>query len=156
MRQNRPICDSCADGRHFEECTKAHGKRPCTICEQLTENGCAWDDMVETVLRAKLRSAQASEARYALLVAACASTGTPCFCGCHVTFLDDLTAEEAEAKKRGLIVSLALIVPAYNELLYQVGNVYPGETRHQTALRYLRAAESSSGQCGAAATEAPK
>jgi hypothetical protein len=29
----------------------------------------------------------------------------------------------------------------YNELLYTVGKKYPGETRHQTALRYLRRAE---------------
>jgi hypothetical protein len=29
----------------------------------------------------------------------------------------------------------------YSELLYAVGNKYEGETRHQTALRYIRAAE---------------
>lgn len=29
----------------------------------------------------------------------------------------------------------------YHELLYQVGNKYDGETRHQTALRYIRQAE---------------
>ncbi len=29
----------------------------------------------------------------------------------------------------------------YNELLYAVGNKYYGETRHQTALRYIRQAE---------------
>ena len=32
----------------------------------------------------------------------------------------------------------------YNELLFAVGNKYPGETRHQTALRYIRQAESHS------------
>lgn len=32
-------------------------------------------------------------------------------------------------------------IALYYELLWQVGNVYPGETRHQTALRYLRQAE---------------
>lgn len=31
----------------------------------------------------------------------------------------------------------------YYELIYQVGNVYPNETRHQTAMRYLRDAETS-------------
>jgi|SRR5690606_6923971 len=31
----------------------------------------------------------------------------------------------------------------YNELLYAVGRKYPGETRHETALRYIRQAESS-------------
>ena len=29
----------------------------------------------------------------------------------------------------------------YNELLYAVGNKYPDETRHQTALRYIIQAE---------------
>ena len=30
----------------------------------------------------------------------------------------------------------------YNELLLAVGNKYPGEERHETALRYIREAES--------------
>jgi hypothetical protein len=29
----------------------------------------------------------------------------------------------------------------YNELLFAVGNKYPNETRHQTALRYIKDAE---------------
>ena len=29
----------------------------------------------------------------------------------------------------------------YHELLMAVGNTYPGETRHMTALRYIRQAE---------------
>lgn len=29
----------------------------------------------------------------------------------------------------------------YAELIYAVGNKYPGETRHETALRYIRQAE---------------
>ena len=33
----------------------------------------------------------------------------------------------------------------YSELLYAVGNKHPGETRHQTALRYIRQAEASTG-----------
>ena len=33
----------------------------------------------------------------------------------------------------------------YNELLFAVGNKYPNETRHQTALRYIQDAET----CGA-------
>ncbi len=32
-------------------------------------------------------------------------------------------------------------VAAYHELLYNVGNKYDGETRHETAMRYLRQAE---------------
>jgi hypothetical protein len=38
----------------------------------------------------------------------------------------------------------------YEELLYAVGNKYPGETRHQTALRYIQQAEApriSAAQC---------
>ena len=31
----------------------------------------------------------------------------------------------------------------YDELLYAVGNKYPGESRHETALRYIRQAESN-------------
>ena len=29
----------------------------------------------------------------------------------------------------------------YNELLFSVGNKFPNETRHETALRYIREAE---------------
>ena len=31
----------------------------------------------------------------------------------------------------------------YNELLFAVGNAYPNETRHQTALRYITQAETT-------------
>jgi hypothetical protein len=31
----------------------------------------------------------------------------------------------------------------YNELLFAVGNAYPNETRHQTALRYIKQAETT-------------
>jgi hypothetical protein len=34
-----------------------------------------------------------------------------------------------------------LIEDKYHELLYAVGNKYPNETRHETALRYIRQAE---------------
>ena len=33
----------------------------------------------------------------------------------------------------------------YEELIMAVGNKYPGETRHETALRYIKQAEMSSG-----------
>jgi uncharacterized protein Yka (UPF0111/DUF47 family) len=35
----------------------------------------------------------------------------------------------------------AALVEKYNELLYSVGNKYPDESRHETALRYIRNAE---------------
>ena len=34
----------------------------------------------------------------------------------------------------------------YNELLFAVGNKYPQESRHQTALRYIRQAETCDSQ----------
>lgn len=38
----------------------------------------------------------------------------------------------------------------YNELIMAVGNKYPGETRHQTALRYIQERESATeGPCNA-------
>ena len=36
---------------------------------------------------------------------------------------------------------------AYHELIYAVGNKYPGETRHETALRYIREAELRCEEC---------
>ena len=39
----------------------------------------------------------------------------------------------------------------YYELLYSVGNKFPNETRHQTALRYIRNAENKSDSAGKAA-----
>ena len=33
----------------------------------------------------------------------------------------------------------------YHELLFAVGNIYEGETRHQTALRYIRQREQAHG-----------
>ena len=47
---------------------------------------------------------------------------------------------------RTLERELATCRELYHELLYQVGNKYPDETRHQTALRYLRKAESNVGE----------
>lgn len=38
----------------------------------------------------------------------------------------------------------------YHELIYAVGSKYPDESRHQTALRYIRSAERGSGACQAA------
>ena len=36
----------------------------------------------------------------------------------------------------------------YNELIYAVGTKFPGESRHETALRYIRQAESRVSQVG--------
>lgn len=37
----------------------------------------------------------------------------------------------------------AKVEEKYNELIMAVGNKYPGETRHKTALRYIKNAENS-------------
>jgi len=42
----------------------------------------------------------------------------------------------------------------YRELLYSVARKFPGETRHETALRYIRAAESSPSHCEATKSDA--
>lgn len=57
-------------------------------------------------------------------------------------------ARIAEAKTDAK--ELETIRAAYNELLFAVGSKYPGETRHETALRYIRQAEERS-ECGAIA-----
>ena len=55
---------------------------------------------------------------------------------------DLLAAELAEAKR------------LYYELIYQVANVHPGESRHETALRYLKQAEMPSpDNCGSMAAQ---
>jgi len=41
----------------------------------------------------------------------------------------------------------------YNELIMAVANKWPGETRHETALRYIRQAETSSNQACAASSD---
>jgi hypothetical protein len=43
----------------------------------------------------------------------------------------------------------------HHELLYQVGNIYPGESRHETALRYLKNAEAPNGGCAEATASPP-
>lgn len=35
----------------------------------------------------------------------------------------------------------------YDELIFAVANKYPGESRHETALRYIRAMESLESRC---------
>ena len=37
----------------------------------------------------------------------------------------------------------------YHELIYAVASKYPNESRHQTALRYITRAETSSGEASA-------
>lgn len=44
----------------------------------------------------------------------------------------------------------------YHELLYQVGKKHPGESRHETALRYLRNAETSGDSTACKATGSAK
>jgi len=42
--------------------------------------------------------------------------------------------------------TLEEVIKKYNELIFAVGNKHDGETRHQTALRYIKQAEDTSNQ----------
>lgn len=68
----------------------------------------------------------------------------------HSTLVSLLArAEEAEGQ-------LQALQRDYHELILAVGNKYPGESRHETALRYIRRAEQPSGEAKAnAAAPAP-
>ena len=48
------------------------------------------------------------------------------------------------------------IAKKYDELIYQVGIVWPNETRHETALRYLRRAEEVTDKAAQAAVGTTK
>jgi hypothetical protein len=48
---------------------------------------------------------------------------------------------QAALASRERVRELEELKEKYHELLYQVGKVHAGETRHDTALRYLRQAE---------------
>ena len=54
--------------------------------------------------------------------------------------------EHIPAMRPGLEVEIAEIICQYRELILAVGNKYPGETRHQTAFRYIRQAEQKANQ----------
>ena len=50
--------------------------------------------------------------------------------------------DQMETDSRSNHESYSKLAAAYHELLYAVGNIHRDETRHQTALRYIREAES--------------
>lgn len=53
---------------------------------------------------------------------------------------------------RSMLRAALYYVDRYNDMIYQVGKIYPGETRFQTAMRYLRQAEEPTNNIGCAAT----
>lgn len=57
---------------------------------------------------------------------------------------EGIKTKEIEASLRA---DLAAAVEKYNELIMQVSNKYPGETRYETALKYLRERENQSQCC---------
>lgn len=69
-------------------------------------------------------------------------------CGHYVEANQRASAAEAEC---GRLKERAAL---YDELIYQVGNKYPNETRHQTAMRYLQRAEQPTNQTGSVANAA--
>lgn len=52
-----------------------------------------------------------------------------------------LRGELVQAQQYAIYSGGRSLADLYQELIMQVGNKYPNETRHQTALRYLRNAE---------------
>lgn len=67
----------------------------------------------------------------------------------HAAVIIKLTEQmEQEAYHRGLRASVE-----YSELIMAVARKFPGETRHQTALRYIREAESRSELCSEASKQ---
>lgn len=56
---------------------------------------------------------------------------------------EKLRAEAAERERDEAMAELASVKADYHELIMAVGNKYPNETRHQTALRYIKNAEDS-------------
>jgi hypothetical protein len=62
--------------------------------------------------------------------------------GVHFFWTDPNTAGQSTEAVRG----------SYHELLYAVGKKFPGESRHETALRYIQQAESSTGASASAAS----
>ncbi len=56
--------------------------------------------------------------------------------------LSEIEEIHAEARKSLGLCSLRELQAQYNELLFAVARKFPGETRHQTALRYIHEAES--------------
>lgn len=71
-------------------------------------------------------------------------------CGC---FLANEPHAEWCKKKPELEAKVRRMEDQYHELIFAVSNKYPGETRHQTALRYIRNAEKVSSPSQAALTE---
>ena len=57
------------------------------------------------------------------------------------------TAEELLDEVLDQLEGKKSIDSLYDELLYSVANVFPNETRHETALRYIRNAEKSDDRC---------
>jgi hypothetical protein len=53
--------------------------------------------------------------------------------------------DQPDARKAGEEM-VAELQRKYNELIFAVGNKHPGETRHETALRYIQQAEEPSGE----------
>ncbi len=59
---------------------------------------------------------------------------------------DRLRVERAAAKA-ALLAAIEQRESQYNELIMAVARKFPGETRHQTALRYIQNAESTHPGC---------
>lgn len=59
--------------------------------------------------------------------------------------VEDLQTEPVDAA-----LEYAKLLSLYHQLIFSVGNCYPGETRHETALKYILQAEQSSDEAKSA------
>ena len=65
---------------------------------------------------------------------------------CHIGYIQMLSGDCAELERENAALrrKLEKMREDYHELIMTVGNKYPDETRHQTALRYIQNAENRS------------
>jgi hypothetical protein len=64
--------------------------------------------------------------------------------------IDMMGADELRSEFRILLKQRGELGAKYEELLYSVSMKYPNETRHETALRYIKKAEEPSQICAGA------
>lgn len=73
----------------------------------------------------------------------------------RLRYLESHSLLSLEAERATALRERDDVTALYHDLLYQVGNKYPGETRHETARRYIREREQGSGLSAKAAPVEP-
>ena len=71
------------------------------------------------------------------------------FCKHGVPIVSHINCPQCDGNGvEGLAAEIHILKSDYFELIYAVASKYPGETRHQTALRYIMEAGRGSNQAG--------